>query len=165
MIKEKNRRPKKIKLVGCGTGNNPETQTIGYYNVWFREKFGNSFICFMTILLCIHYTGYYPDDFPPDCEIWWTVENDTWTIYIENLPALVRYMKIVAQGKKSAVSIWMHYNQRYGMMHTKESPAYDCSSNHATNAALEDPSSVIVFRFNGVLPTISRNEIDERRVL
>ena len=161
-LKDENRMPKK-RIVGCGKGNNPNSQTIGYYQQWKRETLGNSFICFMSILLCIHYTGFYPDDFPLDCEIWWTVENDVWTIYIENLPSLVQYMKIKATGKNSAEFIWIFNNQRYGMVHIKESSAYDCPSDLATKAALQDPNSVIVVQFNDVLPSITRKQIDERR--
>ena len=49
------------------------------------------------------------------------------------------------------------------MIHTKESDAYDCSSNNVQKTVLEDPSSVIAVSFRDVLPSISRGEINNRR--
>ena len=156
-LKDENRMPKK-RIVGCGKG-----KIIGYYNQWFRLNYGNSFICLMVILLCKYYTGHYPEDFPRDCEIWWTVQNDIWTIFIKNLPSLVRYMKVKATTSHSAECVWIANNQEYGMIETKESDAYDCSSTAAQNAVLQDPSSVIVVCFNDVLPSICREDIDNRK--
>ena len=153
----------RIKLVGCGRGNNPASQkTIGYYQDWLRSKYGNSFICFLVILLCKYYTGHYPEDFPRDCKIWWTVNDGRWTIYIKNLQSLVRYLKVKATTTHSAVAMWLKNTQKYGLVHTKESAAYDLTAS-ATNAMFKDPDAVSAFYFHGILPSISREEINNHK--
>ena len=73
-------------------------------------------------------------------------------------------MKVKATTSHSAEYTWIANNQHYGMIQITESAAYDCSSTNVQNTVLEDPSSVIVVCFRDVLPSISREDIDNRKV-